>query len=189
MTLIAKQIYQQNILAVPIDSGSAVFAIDMIDPAGSGKYLTYKVTASQIASLLGCKCILESKVTLTSAQILALNSVPQQIVPAPGAGLIIQPVSFLFAYNYNSAAYATNKTLIIYNNASQSLEYFLNDTLLAQTSSSTAVTVASVGGTQIINSPISSVENQPLMIYVQTGNPTGGDATLTIYTTYTIVTA
>lgn len=49
-------------------------------------------------------------VTLTAAQLLALNTTPILIVPAPGAGNIIFPQSFMLEYLYGGTAYHTPLT-------------------------------------------------------------------------------
>lgn len=52
--------------------------------------------------------VLQADVTITSAQLLALNATPQTIVAAPGAGLAIVPagpVAAVAFLDYNSAAY------------------------------------------------------------------------------------
>lgn len=45
-------------------------------------------------------------VTVSSAEILALNATPKTIVAAPGAGLAIIPIGAVLFLDYNSAAYA-----------------------------------------------------------------------------------
>ena len=49
-------------------------------------------------------------VTLSSAQLLALSTTPVLIAPAPGAGLIIFPQSFMLEYVYGGIAYHTPST-------------------------------------------------------------------------------
>ena len=45
-------------------------------------------------------------ITVTSAQLLALNATPKTLVAAPGAGKAILPVTLELFLDYNSAAYA-----------------------------------------------------------------------------------
>jgi hypothetical protein len=45
-------------------------------------------------------------VTISSAELLALNATPKTLVAAPGAGLFIEPISLHAWLDYNSAAYA-----------------------------------------------------------------------------------
>jgi hypothetical protein len=55
-----------------------------------------------------------AEVSLTSADILALNSTPITLVAAPGAGKIIVPVSILTQFTYSTAAYTTNTNGRVY---------------------------------------------------------------------------
>lgn len=52
--------------------------------------------------------VLQADVTITSAQLLALNATPQTIVAAPGAGLAVvpaSPVASVLMLDYNATAY------------------------------------------------------------------------------------
>ena len=51
------------------------------------------LTAAELdAFLLSAASVIQRSVTLTHLQARALNSTPQTIVPAPGVGLVAQPV-------------------------------------------------------------------------------------------------
>lgn len=58
--------------------------------------------------------ILSNTVTLTSAQILALNATPVTIVPAPAAGMIIVPIGIYVQYNFNTIAYTGGDRLFFF---------------------------------------------------------------------------
>jgi hypothetical protein len=47
-------------------------------------------------------------VTLTSAQLKALNTTPVQIIPAPGAGKVIALLGGFAQYNFGTVAYTSN---------------------------------------------------------------------------------
>lgn len=54
---------------------------------------------------------LQKKVTISSAEILALNSTPKELIAAPWAGYIVDVRSITAFLDYNGAAYATYTTL------------------------------------------------------------------------------
>ena len=53
-------------------------------------------------------------VAISSAQILAGNTTPVQLIASAGAGLAIIPISVVVKYTYITAAYATNTSQVIY---------------------------------------------------------------------------
>lgn len=55
---------------------------------------------------IGVRSTLEAQVTVSSAEILALNATPKTLVAAPGAGRILILEGVVLFYDYNSAAYA-----------------------------------------------------------------------------------
>lgn len=54
--------------------------------------------------------IYSATVLLSAAQLLALNTTPVLIAPAPGAGAYIFPIAFALEYIYGGAAYHTPNT-------------------------------------------------------------------------------
>jgi hypothetical protein len=123
-------------------------------------------------------------VAIGSAQILAGNTTPVQLVAAPGAGLAIIPISAVVKYTYITAAYATNTSQVIYLdtlNGSDNV-LILIQTMLAQTANKSAVRSA--------NSAVdenSIIANKALMWAIETGNPTAGSGRLDITVIYTTI--
>ena len=121
------------------------------------------------------------KVSLSSAQILTLGSVPVTLVPAQGAGKVIIPVSVVLDYNFVTSGYSTNTNVFI-----------------ASASSPTSITrtgvLAFVGDACTFDTPINSgasnalTGNESLQISTGAGDPTGGDSTLDVYVNYIVVT-
>ena len=128
--------------------------------------------------------IFSATLSLTSAQILALNTTPVLIVAAPGAGKYIEVISATSELTFVTAAYATNTSLILINTGATNYQ-LLNAASLASTVSTTyKFTYPSfVGGasTQII-------ANTALNVSVLTGNPATGAGTVKIKVLYRIVT-
>lgn len=128
--------------------------------------------------------ILLAETEISSAEILAMNSTPVQIIPAPGAGKAISILSVIINYQYGTSDYATNTTLTGFFDTigdATTNPYCTNQSLLPSTSSKI--------GTFRQNSPadIGVGNNKPFMLATKTGNPTGGDGTLKVYVTYNII--
>ena len=122
------------------------------------------------------------KVTLSSAQILALYTTPIQLVPAVTGKLLVP--QFLFQkYNHVSAPYTT----------SGSFRIGLGSVNFGFAAFSAVIT--SADNAQGLNSFVYSqstsgltYQNLPLIIGATTANPTGGDGTLDLYLTYLEIT-
>ncbi len=123
-------------------------------------------------------------VTISSAEILNLNSSPKVLIPAPGAGKIIDVISVEAYLNYNSIAYATNTNLFISYNASGAelhslafgiaagaFDYFTKIVLNNQNTFNTSIRV-----------------NTPLIAYISGGNPTAGNSIIKMFIAYRIIT-
>lgn len=67
---------------------------------------TYQYDGANMVCAPPLSLIIHARVTLSSAQILALATTPVQIVPAQGAGTIIELIGATVVYNFNTTAYA-----------------------------------------------------------------------------------
>lgn len=123
------------------------------------------------------------KVALTSAQILALNTTPQTLVPAPGAGRAIVVHEITGRLTYGSAAYATNTTLEFrYTNGSGAKLAVDMASLLAATANKTQ-RVPSVA------TEVTLAANAPLVVNAATGNPATGNSPIEFTVRYSEVEA
>jgi len=116
---------------------------------------------------------------VSSAQILSGNSSPITCVAAPTSGYMIVPVAFHISMDYNSAAYATNTTFRFEINGVAVSN--TNTTLLPGTADRFVVMQA------IDIDTTTSLVTQPLLLEVQTGNPTAGNSNWTVGVIYRIV--
>lgn len=122
------------------------------------------------------------KVSLTSAEILDLNSTPKQLIAAPGANKFILPLRVIVKGNFGTQAYATNTNLqfapntLFQTNFSAALGFTQNQ--LA------TYTLTTAAGTTTLENTVNAAIN----IFALSGNPTTGDGTVDIYVTYTTVT-
>lgn len=122
-------------------------------------------------------------VSVSSAEILAINTTPKVIISAPGAGKFIQVISIMGSLDFVSSAYATNFQLEFrYNATSASLAAAAWN--IAQTEDKIFRFQLNSNTTGEANA---SIINQPVTLNESTGNPTTGDGTLKVYITYRIV--
>lgn len=123
-----------------------------------------------------------ASVTIPSADVLTLNSVPIEIVSAQGAGTAIQVMSASFKMVYGTTQYATNYNIQLLTSGAivQQAEV---EGLNASVSNIRAFEISHTNvptGTQII-------ENAALNVTVETGNPTAGDSDITVYVYYRVI--
>lgn len=117
------------------------------------------------------------QVSLTPAQLLALNSNPITLVPAQGPGTLIVPIAATANYTFGTTPYST-ATLII--GAGSFNKLFTDSTSLADTQNSIRVFQPFTGlsaGTASLNSPL-----------VLNGAPSGGDGSLVVTVSYIVQT-
>ena len=120
-------------------------------------------------------------VTVTSAEVLALNTTIKELVPAQGAGTAIMVDRIVGFVDYNSVAYATNVTMEFrYTDASGAKVTADMATLLNATVDK-FVTVAGVVTALV------PVANSPIIVGVAAGDPVTGNSPITIFVYYTVV--
>lgn|SRR3990167_2442533 len=141
-----------------------------------------KVTQSMLAFTLSSDQ--ETTLSLTSAQILALNTTPITIVAAQGANKYIQPIDCVIVYSYSTAAYATNTTLELINE-SGTISLMEDTTALIGTVSKVVQMKAT--GTGAAAGQTQSLANAGLQVKVRTGDPTAGSGTIKLFLKYRII--
>lgn len=128
--------------------------------------------------------IIKTDLLIPTAQVLTLNSIPQQIVASPGVGKLIEPVDCLMHVIFNTTAYNTNtNTLLVVSGSNTPVMRQLTG-LDATVDSYRKFEVAPAAN------PVNSqyVTNAALVIQVQVGDPLAGDSDIHIYLSYRIVT-
>lgn len=125
------------------------------------------------------------KIVLTQAELSTLGTVPIVVVPAPGAGKAIQPISAYAEYEYGGVAYANfGIPGLTHNPSSGSLPLKSTVSLLDQT----ANYVRFFKQTDEEYNAGFTIDNQPLYFTDDDGSdPTAGNGTLTLYVTYKII--
>lgn len=167
---------QRNAIATPA-SGLLIYNTD----DSQFEYYNGSAWANMSSGLGSTQSV---SVAIGSAQILAGNTTPVQLIAAPGAGLAIIPISAVVKYTYITAAYATNTNQVIYLDTLSGSDnaLILIQTMLTETANKSAVRSA--------NSAVdenSIIANKALMWAIETGNPTAGSGRLDITVIYTTI--
>jgi hypothetical protein len=128
------------------------------------------------------------KVSLTSAQVLALLVTPIQLLPAPGVGKFIVPVAVTFEYVFETTPYTSTATLAVYpaNSNPSTEQWFTADTHNFLTLSTSAIAQGAQAQLTTVGYPVNSALNVNL---AAGGSISLGDGTLNVYVTYTVETA
>lgn len=117
------------------------------------------------------------QITLTTAQVLALNSTPITIVTGI-AGKEIQVVSASAHLKYNSATYATNVSLVLKSSSAGAMEY--------QCKYDIGYASDVLGSFELTGLQANIVTGDNLVATVLTGNPTAGDSDIVVDVLYRI---
>lgn len=127
---------------------------------------------------------------ITSAQLLALNATPREIIPAPGAGLFVMPLRMAI-HKPAGVAYggiATGEDLVLkYTNGSGAQCSGVVETtgFLDQTTAQTRV-VGMPGSTGATAADYAPVANAAVVLHLLTGEITTGDSDLYVRVWYEI---
>ena len=127
-------------------------------------------------------------VSLSSAQLLALNTSPVTIVPAPGAGsyILVLVTSYELIYGSSPYSLAGDPPGLAYGgNATYPADEGWNVSSFTGSSSSVAF-VTGPGSIGFV--PTSNVSNQPVKLVADIGNPTSGNSTGKVTVLYATVT-
>jgi hypothetical protein len=125
--------------------------------------------------------IRSASLVIASADVLQLNSTPQTIVAAQGAGKAIEVISASVKVDFNSAAYATNTTLqLICSGANENQASTALDASVSSTTRFRIIPPSSATDTQVI-------ANAALQVSVETGDPTTGDSDIEVFVLYRII--
>jgi hypothetical protein len=116
---------------------------------------------------------LYAEISLSSAELLNLYTTPKTIVSAPGSGKIVLPLAYVVNFIYASIAYATNTSLRSRNPTGTTVSLF-------------NINAGSSSITKLDGGSITAIENEKLEIFVNAGNPTAGDSTMTVGVYYKV---
>lgn len=126
--------------------------------------------------------VLHARVSLTSAQILAINTAPITLIPAPGANKVITILGFATALNYGTTTYSATAINFYYGNVSgASTAIGISATLL----SATASAYQNGRGSAASEAPVAQFANQAIVASAA-ANPTTGNGSLDIDLWYTV---
>jgi hypothetical protein len=137
------------------------------------------VTHLGVQTTDACTCVQTVKVSISSAEILNSFTTPIELIAAPGAGKMIQVLSFACNFTYNGITYATNTTAQLLQGSTLVRTFNLNFAASGQIYAAPSAPPLLVS---------SSLENENISFSTQTGNPTAGDGTFDIHITYTVIT-
>lgn len=132
-----------------------------------------------------CYCVHVKKLTLTSAQVLALNTTPIAFGITVPTGYFIRLVNATAYMNYGTTPYATNGRLGIRTvgatdaHVEWSANGFLFGTVTRFTTPTNQATGTITGTSFLINADLEA--------FVQIGDPTAGDSPITIYVSYIFI--
>ncbi len=175
---LAQPLTTVQIAAIPTpSSGQLVYNTDL------SQFQYYNGTA-WVSLAYGLGVPQTVKVTVSSAELLALATTPKDLIAAQGAGLSIVINTFSVKYTYGTAAYdfagalycgfSTNIAL------ANTLANVSNSVLATTNNVSGTISGSTLGGTDRL------VSNDKLQISTDT-NPTVGDGTLTLWISYTTI--
>ncbi len=127
--------------------------------------------------------IQSASLVIPSAQVLALNTTPQTIVAAQGAGKGIEVLSASFKISFNSAAYTTNTTLQVASSGATISQFRLLNAL-----------TGSVSATRKLGELVSStatdtqiIANAALEVEVPSADPVAGDSDIEVFVLYRVI--
>lgn len=165
--------------AQPYQLTARTLALSDVIPtqAADGATEVGKNTIQDVADLVTAGEVVTVKVSLTSAEILQLNSTPIELIAAQGTGTLIRLIAGTFQYNYGTTSYTAGNVRIYYTSGGS---YIMQNAILGN--GSYGISYGSFTTSPVFVTP----ENEPLMLD-SNFNPTDGDGTLDIFLTYSVI--
>jgi len=161
--------------------------IDNATIDGSTKIIDDSITEAKLSPTVRAKLNAQgrttTKVSIPSASVLTLNTVPIQAIPDPGAGYAIVIEKVIGYIAYVAPVYATNVNLqLFYETAGDAIVE--SSLLLVKTTTGYQelpfLYAIAAGATQI-------VDNEAVAIRVEVGDPTAGASDIVLYITWSVI--
>jgi len=127
-------------------------------------------------------------VSVTSADLLAINTTPLEIIPAPGVGKVISLESIVYSFTYNSVAYTGGNTLFpVWSGNTTNI--FGDEGNAAIANAIITATSSSVNRRSFSSGSVSTpmLSNTAIKLY-SSGNFATGNSTMKLFITYKIIT-
>lgn len=124
-------------------------------------------------------------IVLTSAQILALQTTPVNLIPAPGVGLMICPETIIIRVSGLTAAYTDVGGAVSFSVGTMSAALAANTVFTGPTNGQRSQQIFAFGGTSTAAAPPTN-ENAALTISKATNNFAAGSGTCHITVFYTV---
>jgi hypothetical protein len=123
-----------------------------------------------------------TRITIPSAEVLTLNSVPVEVIEAPGAGYAVQVLSASMKMVFNSSGYTTNTSLVLVSSGAGTEEQFA----FASGALSSLVDTFTIA-TNSANQSVQIIENDPIMAQIGIGDPLAGDSDIELFIYYRLL--
>ena len=147
----------------------------------SGQVLTSQGSAAGVVWSNPLSEVINVKRTLSSANILAMGTSPFVLVPAVSGKAII-PLSIVIDFNFLGSAYSSAGGLNIVNGNAL---YVINASSIITAGFDNSYFAGGISG---VNAFQALILGSPLTITINGGaNPTGGNGTMDVYVTYTLI--
>lgn len=128
--------------------------------------------------------LLRADLLLSSAQLLSIFTTPVTIVPAPGAGLAIVPVSLALNVQFKGTPYVDHAGSLVL--GAGGISFLTQSTAGFWDQGSSRNFFGAVANTVQASS---AWANQPMTLFQNTANPTGGNGTMAVTLSYLVAPA
>jgi len=128
------------------------------------------------------------KIEICSADLQTSNSIPIELVPAPGIGRLIIPISMSYVFKYNSIVYDFADDLYIHcpTNTDALAIFQIQASILNAAQSFSTITLPIVAS-PVAGPELQFEENTGWVLKAKTSDATQGNSRITIYITYSVV--